>query len=172
MTLYRLTPPAAPPLDLATAKLYARLDGSDLDAILTGQLAAAVEAVEAATRRALLAQTWRQIADDACGGLRLERWPVLDVVEVSDERGPLTAGDDYTIRQRGPDDAVIEPVAGWQGSVFIDYRAGYGDTGADVPAPLVSAVALRFVALVDLDQAGACERAAAALEAPYWVPRL
>ncbi|PWV66003.1 head-tail connector protein [Plasticicumulans acidivorans] len=172
MSLLLVTPPACLPLDLETAKLHARIDGTDRDIILSGSLAAAVAMVEAATRRALIAQGWRQIELAPCASITLARWPVLELLTVGDERGALVEGEDYTVTGRGPDAVSVAPVFGWQGEVVIEYRAGYGESGADVPAPLVSAVALRFVALIDIDQEPACRRAAEALEAPYWVPRL
>lgn len=171
MTLQRITPAAAAPLDLDTAKVHARIDGTDRDAVLNGLLAAAVDAVEHGTGRALLAQTWRQIEQAPCGALALGRLPVLELLVVADDRGELVAGTDYTVTDHGPDAVSVAPVGDWQGVVIIEYRAGYGDAPAAVPAGLVSAVALRFMALCDLDQAAACERAAAALEWPFWVAR-
>lgn len=169
MTLHRLAPAVAP-LDLAVAKLHARIDGVERDALLPGLLLAATEAVEHDTGRALLAQEWRQVEAAPCVVVRLGVRPVLAVLAVADDRGVLAA-EDYIVSADDPGHVTVAPADGtaWQGAVRIDYRAGFGAAPETVPAVLVTAVALRFMALVDPDQAPALERAAAALAGPWRV---
>jgi uncharacterized phiE125 gp8 family phage protein len=64
MALTLLTPPAAEPVALAAARAHLRLDATEEDALLGSLLVAARMAVEAATRRALLPQSWRLTLDD------------------------------------------------------------------------------------------------------------
>ena len=58
-----VTPPAVEPVTLAEAKAWARIDGTDDDAVLTALIAAARGAAEEFLRRSLIAQTWRLTLD-------------------------------------------------------------------------------------------------------------
>jgi hypothetical protein len=61
--LILVTPPAAEPLTLAEAKAHLRIDGTDDDALIGDLIAAARQAAEEHTRRALVTQTWRLTLD-------------------------------------------------------------------------------------------------------------
>lgn len=61
-----ITPPAAEPVSLSEARAWLRVDGSDEDDAIRSLIVAARALVEMATRRALVAQTWR---------LTLDAWP-------------------------------------------------------------------------------------------------
>jgi uncharacterized phiE125 gp8 family phage protein len=62
-----VTPPESEPIDLATAKLYARLTGTDLDGLIPGFITSARMQVEQETGLALIEQT-RDVSYDAIAG--------------------------------------------------------------------------------------------------------
>lgn len=64
MAIKIATPPAQEPIDLTEAKAHVRIDGADDDALLTALIMAARQAVEEATGRALVTQTWDLWLDD------------------------------------------------------------------------------------------------------------
>ena len=63
MALIRITAPATEPIDLATAKLHCRVDGTDEDTLIAALIVAAREQAEHETGRALVTQTWEQVHD-------------------------------------------------------------------------------------------------------------
>jgi hypothetical protein len=58
-----VTAPTTEPVDLATAKLFMRVDGTADDAIITSILASARRMAEEYTKRAFMTQTWRLVMD-------------------------------------------------------------------------------------------------------------
>lgn len=58
-----VTPPAAEPVTLAEAKAHLRVEIADDDALIADLVAAARQAAESHTRRALITQTWRLTLD-------------------------------------------------------------------------------------------------------------
>ena len=64
--MYTLTNPTTEPVTLAEAKLAARVDGSDWDAIITAAIVAARQVAEQETGRRFISQTWR---------IELTDWP-------------------------------------------------------------------------------------------------
>lgn len=68
MSLALVTARTLQPIDLAAAKLQARVDGTDEDALITALIVAAADEAEAIMQRAILPQTWRVTAD--CFGQR------------------------------------------------------------------------------------------------------
>jgi uncharacterized phiE125 gp8 family phage protein len=137
--------PAVEPVLLAEAKAHLRLDTSDEDDLVGALIAAARVAVETEIRRVLIAQSWRAIVeawpDD---GLILPVVPVISVEEVRavDADGVATVLDaeDYEL---DPADfsVTLDPVAG-TARYEIDFTAGYGTSGIDVPQPLRQAIRL------------------------------
>lgn len=63
MAVQLITPPAAEPIDLPTAKSHLRVDFDDNDALITGLITTAREIAETETRRALMTQTWKYVLD-------------------------------------------------------------------------------------------------------------
>jgi uncharacterized phiE125 gp8 family phage protein len=66
-----IQPPAVEPVSLPEAKTWLRVDHTADDDLIVALIAAARLSVEAAARKALLAQTWR---------LALDAWPGFDVL--------------------------------------------------------------------------------------------
>lgn len=163
-----IAPPAAEPVSLADAKAWLRVDGTDEDAAIASLIGAARDAVEQATNRRLVTQSWRIVFDawpfgqSADGSLALlATRPSSGVREVALRIAPLTsvtvvrvydfAGQPQVLaasmwRLVGAPDRprllfnAAPPAPGVQaGGVEIDVVVGYG-APTDVPAPLRQAI--------------------------------
>ena len=75
-----LTGPAIEPWSVAEAKSFLRAENDDDDTVIASLIAAARNQVEALTRSALIAQTWRLV---------LDQWPHDGRIKPG--RGPLRA---------------------------------------------------------------------------------
>jgi hypothetical protein len=63
MSLSLITPRALQPVTLAEAKLQARIDATDEDALVTSMIIVATDECEAIMQRAILPQTWQRTLD-------------------------------------------------------------------------------------------------------------
>ena len=149
-----LEPPAIEPISLAEAKQFLRVEHDADDALIDALIAAARAAVEAASRRKLILQTWR---------IALDRWPASGrvVVHVVPLRALLAA---RVLKADGSATAldagafildtvsapgliayqranVAEPGRALAG-IELDVSVGYGATAASVPEPLRQAIRL------------------------------
>lgn len=150
MTMTLVTPPAAEPVTLAEMKDYLRLSSTSEDDLISGLLASARETVERSTGTALITQTWRLYCDKwpASGLVRIARYPVAQIESVTayDPEGDATvlAADDIFL------DATTRPARLYLSATAvalrplngleIDFIAGFGDAGADVPDGLKHAI--------------------------------
>lgn len=153
MPVILLTPPATEPLSLAEAKHYLRVEHEEDNELIAALIAAARNAVEAATRRVLIAQTWRIVLDrwpasgrivspvnplrtlEAARVLAADGTPMeLDVegftLDTTSVPGVIAFG---RANVSGPERALA--------GIELDVTAGYGDAD-DVPAPFVQAIRL------------------------------
>ena len=150
MSAYLLAAPAAEPLSLTDAKNFLRVEHDADDAIIAALVSAARNHVEALTRNALIAQTWRLV---------LDRWP--DGGRITPRIGPLRAlaavrvfsgsGEASTI---DPETFVIDRAAGviaapgWSlpapgrgvAGIELDIEVGFGEVSSDVPQILLQAI--------------------------------
>ena len=142
MSLTLLSPAAAEPITLSEAKDHLRVTDAGEDALIAGALAAAVRAIEARGRLALMTQGWRLTLDDApAETLILPIAPVqsVDAVTVS---GASIEPSAYEVANGSP--GRLRVAAPWPspanaiGDVTIDFTAGYGGA-AEVPAALKQA---------------------------------
>jgi hypothetical protein len=125
MTSYLIAGPGEEPVSLAEVKAFARVDGTDEDALISALIAAARLHVESLTGRALVTQTWRLVLNCVTGLLiPLPVVPARELIEAPD--GAVLQGD-----------AVLLATAA--DAVSLDYSAGYGNA-ADVPQDLRQAV--------------------------------
>lgn len=137
--------PAVEPVLLAEAKAHLRIDGSAEDDLIGALIAAARVAVETEIRRVLIAQRWRAIVDEwPAEGVTLPLQPAISVeaVRAIDAAGAATelTASDYEF---DPADfsVTLDPVASAV-RYEIDFTAGYGTSGVDVPQPLRQAIRL------------------------------
>ena len=130
-------------------------DNGPGDALLEGFIAAAHEACEQRTERALITSTWQLTMDgfpSACHGnplaaIRILRCPVQAVASIKYDDAD---GVEQTLATTGAyrvniwaEPATITPVGSWPatlsghtGTVRVTFVAGYGDDPTDVPEPL------------------------------------
>ena len=189
MTIAELTPPAAEPITLAEVKAHLRLDTADEDTLLAALMRAAREHLEGQTGLALIARTFRLYLDD---------WPDSRVIQIA--RGPVQTIETVTVY-----DATGTPVdvdaAGYLldgtarparlvlparpvperaiNGIEVDFTAGFGESGAEVPDTLKRALLLHVAAMFELrgvlapdEQPGVEPQGYARLIAPYCMRRL
>jgi uncharacterized phiE125 gp8 family phage protein len=149
-----LTAPAVEPLTLAEAKSFLRVAHGDDDDLIAALVAAARAHVETATRRALIAQTWRLVRDawPADGRIAVTPAPLIEVAaaRVRDENGDAHALDTAAFSFVAGAVPTGLSFAPWSlpapgvatNGIEIDVSVGHGAAAADVPAPLVQAVRL------------------------------
>ncbi|HUX23221.1 MAG TPA: head-tail connector protein [Burkholderiales bacterium] len=159
MALTQITPPTAEPVDLAEAKLHARVDIPDDDTMIGALLGAARDYAENLTGKQLVSARWKQTLDSFPGGMipsapysqtfslpgnaiLLRRHPVIQVVSIQylDMGGVVQTVDPTTyVADLSTEPARITPVFGqiWPipmpqiGSVWVTFDAGYA-------APIIS----------------------------------
>ena len=152
MTALLLTPPVIEPLTLIEAKAFMRVDHGDDDDVITALIAAARVHVEAMTRRALLAQTWRFVLDawPRDGRFAPRIAPLRDLVaaRVFDADGTARDIDGESFVVDPASNAIAAPcfalpVPGRAtAGIALDVRCGYGAEAGDVPADLRQAIRL------------------------------
>jgi len=152
MSAVLLTPPANEPLTLAEAKAFLRVEHGDDDDVITALIAAARVHVEAMTRRALLAQTWRFVLDawprDGRFAPRIGPLRELVAARLVDADGTVRDMDGESFVVDGGANVIAAPcfalpVPGRaRAGIALDVRCGYGADAGDVPADLRQAVRL------------------------------
>jgi len=154
MTYAQTAPPIAEPLMLAEAKAHLRLDGSDEDTLITSLIKTAREHLERETGLCLIAQSWR---------LYLDRWPNDAIVRI--EKSPVRTIDAVTVYEADGTavevpledhllDGEARPARLWvknppmlgqaMNGIEIDFSAGFGEAGADVPDTLKRAMSIHI----------------------------
>ncbi len=137
--------PAVEPVLLAEAKAHLRLDTDDEDDLVGALIAAARVAVETETRRVLISQSWRAIFETwPADGVILPVVPVISVDEVraidAEDAATVLDAEDYEF---DPADfsVTLDQITATD-HYEIDFTAGYGTSGVDVPQPLRQAIRL------------------------------
>ncbi|RWX76157.1 hypothetical protein EPK99_20350 [Neorhizobium lilium] len=154
MTYALITPPVAEPLTLAEVKAHLRLDQTDEDALLLSLIRTAREHLERETGLCLITQSWR---------LYLDRWPRDGIVRIA--RSPVQAIQNARVYDADGDpvDVSLEdhlldgsgrPARFWLrnppkpaqavNGIEIDFTAGYGEAGTDVPDTLKRAMLIHI----------------------------
>lgn len=158
MGLVLTTPPAAEPLTTDEAKSHLAVTSADDDTLIASLVSSARAAIEAATRRALITQTYtltRRLFGAEC--VLLPRPPLQSVTSVKyypsggGAQTTLVEDTDYRVNTAGTIGS-IELVEGtsWPAladrhdAVEIVYVAGYGAAGSDLPAALLHAIRLQL----------------------------
>jgi uncharacterized phiE125 gp8 family phage protein len=157
MKLQLLNGPAVEPVSLDEAKQWLRLDGNDEDQLLSALIVSARLIIEAYTRRSLITQNWRLIADGWPEATAGSCSPVIAIPFAPFQRvAAIRVYDADNVAQSVPTDAlrilsqndrtnlqflVAPPLPGRSfDGVEIDVAIGYGDNPADVPEPLRRAI--------------------------------
>ncbi|WP_292893254.1 MULTISPECIES: head-tail connector protein [unclassified Nitratireductor] len=150
MTLFRTVDPLVEPVTLAEVKAHLRLEQVSEDVLIEGLIRAAREEVEKTTGQALIDQSWRLTLDDWPPGevLYLHRTPVREVLSVTvfDADGAASIVDPSTYRLDAHSEPArlalkARPLPGQRlNGIEIDFRAGYGEAGTDVPDLLRRAI--------------------------------
>jgi uncharacterized phiE125 gp8 family phage protein len=172
-----VTAPASEPLSLQEAKDHLRVDASytDTDALIQTQIIAARQRAEQLTRRALVTQHWKYVADAFPGpsqlgipygktfttpghAILLEKSPVASVdsityLDMSGVRQTMPATD-YIAEMVG-EPCRITPVFGkiWPvplpqiGAVEVNFTAGYGALNTATPPVWVGAAVPEVIKL-------------------------
>ena len=148
--------PTVEPVTLAEAKAHARVYTDADDTELEAFIAASRDLAEKATRRQLITATWELAADSfpAVGYIELPRPPLQTVTHVKylDTAGVLQTLDSalYVVDVRGlvgrvqlKSNQVWPATLEQSGAVVVTYVAGYGATGAAVPALLRQGILMR-----------------------------
>jgi uncharacterized phiE125 gp8 family phage protein len=150
MPAFLLTPPVVEPVTLAEAKEFLRVSHDDDDGIIAALTAAARNHIEALTRRCLMTQTWRFVADawPRDGRIRLRLGPIRSVAAVRqyaiDDSALAVDAERFVID--APSDTLAAPP--WSltapgraaAGIEIDVVMGFGDSAGDVPPLLRQAI--------------------------------
>jgi uncharacterized phiE125 gp8 family phage protein len=173
MTYALISPPAAEPVTLADMKLHLRVTHSSEDALISSLIKAAREELEQAAGLALISQGWRLYLDCWPGTrtVLIQKMPVitLSAVTVYDTAGapssPPPSGfvlDRFSRPARiAIPDAVTAPGKKLNG-IEIDFTAGFGATGVEVPDGLKRAIMLLAAHWYEFRGAEAFDRESAA----------
>lgn len=162
MKVTLVTAPVLDAVDLASAKLHLRVDGTDDDDAIAAMVGAAAAQVEAITRRKLLTQTWDyslpcwpqgNAIKLPFGNLQYSLPATAVTVTWKDEEGTVTTlvdGTDYLVETNGTEcGRVVLPYAGtWpSGTLYpsnpitVRFVCGW-DSPEDIPYPIIAAIKL------------------------------
>jgi uncharacterized phiE125 gp8 family phage protein len=154
MTYVLIDPPSAEPLTLVQVKAHLRIEHDDEDDLLLSLAITARQHLERETGLCLLVQRWR---------LHLDAWPRGGVIAIA--RGPVQTIESVTVYDADGEasDASLEdhlldghsrPARLWLrdppapgralNGIEIDFTAGFGEAGADVPSPLMRAMLIHI----------------------------
>lgn len=150
MSAILLTPPVREPLTLIEAKAFLRVEHDDDDAVIAALIAAARVHVEAMTRRALLAQSWRFVLDAWPKGGRVTPriGPLRSLLaaRVFDADGEAHEIDGESFVVDAAANVIAAPCFALpapgraQAGIALDVLCGYGADAEDVPADLRQAL--------------------------------
>lgn len=177
MTITELAPAIGEPLTLAETKAHLRIDGSAEDDLISSLMRTVREHLERETGLSLLSRAFRLYLDD---------WPRSRVIQIV--RGPVQTIEAVTVYdadgmpaeidvsgfvldgQARPARLVLpeQPAPGRAiNGIEIDFSAGFGATGADVPDTLKRAMLLHLALLYEFRGAVAPDDQPAAVPAGY-----
>ena len=150
MTLFRTVDPAVEPVSLAEAKEHLRVGHESEDELIAGLIRTARQEVERATGTALISQSWRLVLDDWPGEdtVLLRRDPVREILSITifdaDGAGSVLAPGHYQLDGFSAPARLFlrkRPAPGLElNGIEIDFLAGFGEAGTDVPDLLKRAI--------------------------------
>jgi hypothetical protein len=174
MALICLKAPLVEPIELNQAKLYLKIEQDVEDRLLEGMIKSARQAIEAFTARSLLRQEWRftlnagyaaaqsdlnylsHFHNRGLKGIDLPRTPFLELLsepKIVDDYGTRPVRN-YRLDHAGRLAKIhfgseVAEVFNGQGSLQIDFAAGYGSNPSDVPEPIKQALLMIVTQLYD-----------------------
>ncbi len=184
MTYALIAPPSAEALTLAEVKAHLRLEGDDEDALLTALISTARQHLESEIGLCLITQTLRLYLDawPGDGVIRFAKGPVqaIETILVFNDAGEpvnVTATDSLLDGQARPARLWLrqppEPRQALNG-IEVDFVAGFGESGADVPDTLKRAMLIHIAhmfafrgAIAPADQPAGVPSGYERLIAPY-----
>lgn len=148
MVLMHIGTPAVPPVPLADAKAHLRVTHDGEDTLIAELIDAAARFIADDTGIALIDQVWRlSLSDMPTAPVALPRHPVAAIVAVTayDQGGDpaVLEGSAYRLdTMRRPATLTFEPgsLSASMTGIEIDFRAGFGPAGPDVPDTLRRAI--------------------------------
>ncbi|MBR7653044.1 hypothetical protein HED50_08985 [Ochrobactrum oryzae] len=162
MTMFLVTPPALEPVTIADVRAFLRISTESEDDVLHRLIATAREIIEAETGLSLIDQTWRLRVDrwPRSGRLALFKYPVKAVTSVVAYRVDGTAicfsPEEFVLHHnRRPQRLYMAqyPDAAQFIGLEVDFLAGFGESGVEVPDALKHAI-LTLVAHLYESRAG------------------
>lgn len=143
MTLFRTVEPAVEPVTLVEAKAHLRLSHDSEDVLVSGLIRAARDEVEKTAGLALIDQSWRLALDrwPRHGTALIAKHPVKQILSVTaygpDGEASLIDPAAYQLDRlsrpaRLHFSAEQAPLRAMNG-IEIDFAAGFGESGPDVP---------------------------------------
>jgi uncharacterized phiE125 gp8 family phage protein len=157
MTIIDLSPPLAEPLTLAEVRAHLRLDTEDEDALLVSLITVAREHLERETGLVLAGRAFR---------LCLDTWPGDGILTIA--RGPVRQVTDVTVYGGAGEPSAVDldghlldgearqarlwlrdmPAPGRVlNGIEVDFVAGFGESGVEVPETLKRAMLLHIAAM-------------------------
>ncbi|MDQ0319602.1 putative phiE125 gp8 family phage protein [Pararhizobium capsulatum DSM 1112] len=177
MTIAELTPPVGETLTLAEVKAHLRLDGNTEDTLLSELISSARQHLERETGLVLMATTFRLYLDDWPDGpvIQIARHPLqtIDAITLYDEAGDPFEADTtgMVLDGRAHPARLVLPRRVRPGQALngieIDFTAGFGASGADVPDTLKRAMLLHIALLYEFRGAVSPKDQPAAVPAGY-----
>lgn len=147
MTITVVKPPAVEPVALADLRQFLRLNGTGEDALLSGLLRAARETLEAQTGLVLIKQSLRLYVDrwPGDGLVRIDHYPVQSVVSVTAYEPDgvpviLSSAEMHLEASSRPARLHLNHQDVGLAGLEVDFIAGFGETGMDVPDALKHAL--------------------------------
>lgn len=141
-SMIRIAPPAALPVSLTLAKANMRVDGNDMDTLITSWIMGIVATLEHEIGQCLIEQTWRVTVDSFPAALSLPH-PVMSVTSVKyfDVDGveqTLDSAAYRLVKMRYRSDLMPARGVSWPATmadreVTVEVVCGYGAAPADVP---------------------------------------
>jgi uncharacterized phiE125 gp8 family phage protein len=177
MTITELAPPLGEPLTLAETKGHLRVETSADDALIAGLIRTVRDYLERQTGLSLLTRTFRLYLDGwpPARVIQIGRGPVqtIEAVTVYDAEGAPVAVDaaGFVLDGQARPARLILPRQPQPGQAIngieIDFSAGFGAAGADVPDTLKRAMLLHAALLYEFRGAVLPDDQPAAVPAGY-----
>ena len=154
MSLIDLAAPAVEPIDLAYAKTFLRIDGTDEDTLIETLIKTARHRVENMIGRTLTRRSYIfRCAVPAGKCFTVPRPPLLGVTRLTliaeNDQAVDIPPVDYTVsRRRDPGQVRLKSGKNWTdylaefSTLEVEFEAGYGDVPGDVPLPIRQAILL------------------------------